>query len=61
MAKSSISVKIEIEPVVKLDCMNKDCKHNLIDRGYSGCNLKYISISKDGKCKEMSRWNNEIN
>jgi len=53
MAGADLSIKFEIEPVVKLYCMATDCKHNLCKHPSSGwiaCNLKVVEIGADGKC-----------
>lgn len=51
MAKADFAITFEIEPVVKLICLNKDCRFNLAE-GY--CILKKIIIGGlDGKCQQL--------
>lgn len=56
MAKGTIDIKINIDPVVSLVCMDVSCRFNLS----GSCNLKNIEIGKDGLCvqrEEMERKN----
>ena len=49
---SSFSVNFEIEPVVKVMCLNESCAHNLVARhGRAYCNLKHVVIDESGKCQ----------
>lgn len=60
MATGNVSIKIDIEPVVKLACRNLACKHNLVnsgiltDRGIY-CRLKHLLIGEDGRCEMFER------
>lgn len=48
---SEIGIKVEIEPVVKLICMNVECYHNLSkSRGVFCCNLKHLKLDGGGEC-----------
>lgn len=57
MAKlSDIKVYFEIEPIIKLTCLQTDCIHHLFKQGFRDCNLKYIRINpvKDGaQCEQF--------
>lgn len=55
MAKwdGSATIKIDIMPIVALQCKKRDCKHNV----FYECNLKTISISDGGKCEMLERIN----
>jgi hypothetical protein len=56
MAKATGTIKFEIEPWVKLTCLNFGCVHNLssnVIEPEAACNLKQISIDRDGKCANM--------
>lgn len=49
-------ITIEIEPIVKLTCNNRDCRHNanhLRNRSLT-CNLKAVSIDSAGQCANQS-------
>lgn len=55
--KNEINVKIDIEPIVKLECINSACTHNFINfRSVQelGCNLKHLSLDENGKCVEFA-------
>ncbi|RLC97829.1 MAG: hypothetical protein DRI46_12325 [Chloroflexi bacterium] len=56
MASQNIKIKgtIEIEPLVKLECLNVGCIHNLakISEGYY-CNLKRLYLNADGACESQ--------
>ena len=45
-----LSIVVDIEPIVKLVCMNFTCRYNLDRIGRAECNLKNIVISSDGLC-----------
>lgn len=57
MAKAGISIIVDIEPIVKIKCENNDCIYHLFKRGYLGCNLKYVDIDQQGKCRQMKSTN----
>ena len=62
MQNPNFKITFETEPFVKLDCIQMDCLHNLANNGRSGtacCNLKYISINKDGNCGNFSKREND--
>jgi hypothetical protein len=46
-------ITFEIEPFVKLQCLNTECKFNLINFGddYMACVLKMVVIDENGHCK----------
>lgn len=46
----TFNIKLEIEPIVKLSCINMDCRFNL----KTHCNLKHLTIVSDGKCKDFN-------
>ena len=53
-------IDIEIEKLIKIDCLNKKCPHHLESRGFFSCNMKRIMISEEGKClgyKKIERIN----
>lgn len=58
-ALNSIDIYMEFEPVVKLVCEAIDCQHNLInaanipERREAACNLKQITIGKNGVCQNF--------
>ena len=57
---SDIKVTFEIEPVVKLVCLNKKCRYNMTRREFGGafgffCNLKNLEVDQDGKCAMFER------
>lgn len=54
MAKSDgFFVKFEIEPIVKVDCVNIKCFHNMHRVAGFYCNLKFININEEGRCKSF--------
>ena len=53
--KNDIKIKIDIESVAKLTCINRNCVNNLSKSGYFACNLKYVTIGETGKCESMSK------
>ena len=53
---SKFSITLEFEPIVKLYCTNHDCRFNLSHNqvaSSANCNLKYVEIGNDGKCKML--------
>ena len=65
MAKFDTEIEIKIDDsdlkeIVRLRCQNKNCKHNMICKGFLGCNLKNVMISNDGKCSDMCIVSGEI-
>jgi len=54
MAGTKISINFEIEPIVKLRCLNGKCKNRIT--GEYHCNLKHIDIDDDGRCKNLELW-----
>lgn len=54
MASSNINIKFEIEPIVKLQCTNINCKFNMSDTfGEFYCNLKHVSLDEIGSCESQ--------
>ena len=54
MASGDFKITFEVEPIVKLTCLNTSCKYNLGERhGYICCDLKYVEINEAGKCSMM--------
>ncbi len=51
----TFNIKFEIEPIVKLHCINSDCRFNI----KTCCNLKHLTIVSDGKCKDYSKVDKE--
>lgn len=43
-------IRLDIEPIVKLQCLCTDCKHNLSYIGELSCNLKHVEINAEAKC-----------
>ena len=49
MAKlSDVKITLDIEPLVKVQCLTKDCKNNIVSMGC--CNFKWVTI-KGGACQ----------
>ena len=46
----TIPIKLEIDPVVILECRNTACRHNLYLEGCLCCNLKRLAIDLGGEC-----------
>lgn len=62
MAKlGNVNISFEIEPIMKVKCLKDDCIHNLYNRGYAACNLKYIDINPDGECEQCETKNSNDN
>lgn len=51
MAKPDMIIKLEIEPIVKLECKNLSCENNLTLSEDRYCNLKHVQIDECGYCK----------
>ena len=47
---NNMSIEFEIEPILKVRCLNADCDYNLEYAGYACCNLKRIVIDESGMC-----------
>ena len=47
---TTVNIKIEIEPVVKMICLVIDCRFNLGREDGPHCNLKRIKINPTGQC-----------
>jgi len=56
MSPHDLKITMEIEPVVKLECMRFNCKFNY-PRG--NCNLKYVHINKNGVCADLDEASEE--
>jgi hypothetical protein len=56
-AIQDVTIRIEIEPVVKLTCLNFDCRHNLAEDPLClpYCNLKCLQLDETGKCSAFER------
>lgn len=52
MAKSSVNIGIEIEPIVKLTCWNEPCIYR--HKESLTCNLKHVELSSSGDCRSKS-------
>ena len=52
---SNYSITFDLEPIVKLVCLNTACKNHLQWFGAAACNLKQISIDEDGRCRDFER------
>lgn len=60
---SEVKILFELEPVVKLFCVNEKCRFNLVnvpEAGHLACGLKYNVISKDGMCKSIEQVDGNI-
>ena len=47
-------ITIELDPIVKMDCKNRNCKNNLANGFFKVglyCNLKHIQLDENGKCE----------
>jgi hypothetical protein len=52
MAKSDLRITFEIEPIIKLSCVETLCRFNLAKQnGFLACNLKHINIGFGGTCQ----------
>ena len=54
MARGDMTVKLGIEPIVKVVCMAMHCRHNASQRGHGGayrCDYKHIKVSWTGQCE----------
>ena len=51
----TFKIKFEIEPIVKLACINMGCRFNI----KTHCNLKHLTIVSGGKCKDYTEVNKE--
>ena len=51
MASADLKIIVDIEPIVKIDCIAKKCKHNLYKKGFMCCNLKYVEIDERAQCR----------
>ena len=54
MAINNFTITFDIEPLVKLYCLNLDCRFNLVNNRAAECahcTLKFIGIEADGKCE----------
>lgn len=58
-ALNHLDIYLEFEPIVKLVCEAENCQHNLwnasntMDRQMLACNLKQITIGKNGVCQNF--------
>ena len=52
MAASHISITLDIEPVVKLFCLNTECVFNLAQRDMVCCDLKHVTLDFEGVCEQ---------
>ena len=41
-------VHVELEPIVKLRCSARNCKHHMTDR--DSCNYKILNVDENGVC-----------
>lgn len=49
-----LKIEVNIEPVVKLNCMNAECLYNMIySLKRTTCNLKRVVIGEDWRCREF--------
>ena len=58
MAKltSEMKIGITIDPIVKVQCYNTGCMHNLsIYTNEFCCNLKHITLSPEGECAQFRK------
>jgi len=49
--ETEIRITAAIEELAKVRCFATDCEHHLFYRGELSCNLKYLDIDGEGKCK----------
>ena len=52
-ALGKVGIRIDIEPIVKLMCMETECKHHLDAHGWMACNLKHVSLGEAGICMDF--------
>jgi len=38
----------EIDRIVRITCLNKECKHHVVNEQYGVCNLKVVKINENG-------------
>ena len=52
MASNNFSITLELEPIVKLYCLNLDCRFHMTNTRIDSalCVLKYLEIDNEGKC-----------
>ena len=52
-----LTIFSDLSAIVKLRCMNIQCKHNLMnaESREAACNMKQIMISADGGCENFER------
>ncbi len=46
-------IKLEIEPIVKLQCWCISCNNNLYSYGEMACNLKHVEIDEEAHCRQF--------
>lgn len=47
---SDTLIKLDLDPIVRLQCLCTDCANNLYWLGKMECNLKHIEIDAEAKC-----------
>jgi len=53
MATGNIKIKVDIESIVKLICLNRECRFCI--SANLTCNLKQVVLDKEGKCKQFEQ------
>ena len=55
MSRIDASITVELDPIVKVYCMNTKCKYNLTNSAVQSwhCVLKYMEIGENGECKQF--------
>ena len=55
-----MKITVELDPIVKLECLNIVCAHNTHYISGLYCNMKNIRINEDGKCMCMTANENPV-
>jgi len=53
MPRADMKITVELDPIVKLQCLNIACKHNTHYVSGLYCNLKNVMIDEDGQCLDV--------
>lgn len=57
MAPGNLKIIFELDPIVKLDCIARDCVNHIVDGFY--CNLKRVSVDEKGQCVKFEQKENK--
>jgi len=48
---NNLTITVALEPIVKLTCLNVNCKFHLLVYDWLCCNLKHVDIGEQGECR----------